>query len=244
MRLANNYLKIPTKTLSALLILLFVQAKTAIAQHDTLKLNSDWNAGVLALKNQTIMEGFIRHDEKLRSIKFKPRLEDEEEILFAEMAIVSMKYYDNDISKTREFFTWVVIDEGSTIQGPALYEVIMVMKNFVVLTRKFGVLPSEGRHGRKDDINSNKIEYDRVEKIFLAKDGASAELLSLAPLENGKPNSPPLVEPFFDGEVMKKYTGSHWRQVKSFVKENQLNLKRRGDLMEALTYYQQIEKVN
>ena len=92
---------------------------------------------------------------------------------------LSMKYYDNDISKTREFYTWVVIDEGSTIQGPALYEVIMVMKNFVVLTRKFGVLPPQGRHRRKDDINSNKIEYDKVEKFFLAKEGASAELLSL-----------------------------------------------------------------
>ena len=57
-------------------------------------------------------------------------------------------------------------------------------------------------------------------------------------------NHRPLIQPFFDSEVMKKYTGSHWRQVKSFVKENQLNLKRRADLMEALTYYQQIETVN
>ena len=190
------------------------------------------------------MEGFIQHDEKLRSIKFKPKLEDEAEMSFAEMAILSMKYYDNNISKTREFYTWDVIDEGSTIQGPALYEVIMVMKNFVVLTRKFGVLPTQGRHVRQDDVNSAKIEYDKVEKIFLAKEGASAELLSLAPLENEKPKSPPLIQPFFGADVMKKYTGSHWRQVKSFVKKNQLNLKRRADLMEALTYYQQIEKVN
>ena len=90
------------------------------------------------------MEGFIHHDEKLRSIKFKAKLEDEGEMSFAEMAILSMKYYDNNISKTREFYTWEVEDEGSTIQGPALYEVIMVMKNFVVLTRKFGVLPTQG----------------------------------------------------------------------------------------------------
>jgi len=225
-------------------MLVLGQQKTALAQHDTQKINSDWNAGSIALKDQTIMEGFIQHNEKLRSIKFKPKLEDEEETPFAEMAIVSMRYYDNNISKTREFYTWNVIDEGNTIQGPALYEVIMVTKNFVVLSRKFGVLPTQGSHARQDDLNSNKIEYDKVEKIFLAKEGASAALLSLAPLENEKPKSPLLVEPFFDSEVMKKYTGSHWRQVKSFVKENQLNLKRKADLMEALTYYQQIEKVN
>ena len=244
MRLATNFLKIPASTLTALLIFFFVQLKTALAQHDTLKLNSYWHAGVLALKDQTIMEGFIQHDEKLRSIKFKPKLENEEEMSIAEMAILSMKYFDNNVSKTREFYTWSVIDEGSTIQGPALYEVIMVMKNFVVLTRKFGVLPAQGRHWRQDDVNSAKIEYNKVEKIFLAREGASAALLSLAPLKNEKPKSPPPIQPFFAADVMKKYTGSHWRQVKSFVKKNKLNLKRRDDLMEALTYYQQIEMVN
>jgi hypothetical protein len=226
---------------TALLIVFFLSLKTAFSQDDTVKLNSDWNAGALVLNDQTIMEGFIQHDEKLRSIKFKPKLQDEEEMSFSEMKILSMKYYDKNISKTREFYTWDVIDEGSTIQGPALYEVIMVMKNFVVLTRKFGVFPTQGR---RDDVNSTKIEYDKVEKIFLAKEGASAELLSLAQLENEKPKSPPLIQPFFGAEVMKKYTGSHWRQVKSFVKENQLNLKRRADLMEALTYYQRIENTN
>ena len=237
MRPAKNYLKIPASTLTGCLILLFLPLKTALAQHDTVKLNSAWNAGVLVLKNQTIREGFIQHDEKLRSIKFKPTLADEE-MSIAEMGIVSMKYFDSKISKTREFYTWNVIDEGSTVQGPALYEVIMVMKNFVVLTRKFGVLPTQGRHG---DANSAKIEYDKVEKIFLAKEGASASLLSLAPLESEKPKSPPPIQSFFSAEVLKKYTGSYWPQVKSFIKKNQLNLKRRADLMEALTYYQQIE---
>jgi hypothetical protein len=229
--------------LSALLILFFVQPNIALAQHDTLKLNSDWNAGVLAFKDQTLLEGFIQHDEKLRSIKFRPKL-GEAEMSFAEMAILSMKYYDSNISKTREFYTWDVIDEGNTIQGPALYEVIMVMKNFVVLTRKFGVLPTQGRQAHQDDINSAKIEYDKVEKIFLGKEGSSAMLLSLAPLESEKPKSSPLIQPFFSFDVMKKYTGPLWPQVKSFVKKNKLNLKLRADLMEALTYYQQIEKVN
>ena len=52
LKLADNYLKIPTTTLTALLILFFLPRKTALAQHDTLKLNSDWNAGVLVLKDQ------------------------------------------------------------------------------------------------------------------------------------------------------------------------------------------------
>ena len=128
------------------------------------------------------MEGFISHNEKLRSIKYKAKLQDEEELSFGEMSILSMKYYDNNISKTREFYAWEVEDDGSTIQGPALYEVVMVMKNFVVLSRKFAVLPASGSRNRKD-ANSSKIEYDKVEKIFLAGEGTKAELLWLGCFE-------------------------------------------------------------
>ena len=93
-------------------------------------------------------------------------------------------------------------------RGPQLYEVIMVMKNFVVLSRKFGVLPTSGSRNRKDG-NSSKIEYDKVEKIFLAGEGNKAELLWLAALKDEESKSPASqVQPFFAAEVMKKYTGA------------------------------------
>jgi hypothetical protein len=216
---------------------------TALAQHDTLKSNSDWNSGVLTLKEGTIMEGFINHNEKLRSIKFKAKLQDEGELSFAEMSILSMKYFDNNTLKTREFYTWEVEDDGSTIQGPAVYEVIMVMKNFVVLARKFAVLPTSGSRSRKDS-NSSKIEYDKVEKLFLAGEGTKAELLWLGALKDeGSKSHGSQIQPFFAADVMKKYAASYWRDIKSFVKQNRLDLERKTDLMKALTYFHQLENV-
>jgi len=189
------------------------------------------------------MEGFINHNEKLRSIKFKVKLQDDDELSLAEMSILSMKYYDNKISKTREFYTWEVEDDGSTIQGPAVYEVIMVMKNFVVLSRKFAVLPMSGSRKGKDG-NSSKIEYDKVEKIFLAGEGSKAELLWLAALKDEESESPASqVQPLFAADVMKKYTASYWRDIKLLVKNDRLDLERRADLMKVLTYFQQLENV-
>jgi hypothetical protein len=241
LRLAANFSKIPATELTILLILFFIHV-TGLAQDYVLKSNSDWNSGVLKLKDGTIMEGFIHHDEKVRSIKFKAKLQSEEELSFGEMSILSMKYYDNNISKTREFYAWEVEDDGSTIQGPAVYEVVMVTKNFVVLTRKFAVLPTSGIRHRTDE-NSSKIEYDKVEKIFLAGEGTKAELLWLAALKGEESKLASQVQPFFAADVMKKYTGSYWRDVKSFVKKDRLDLERKIDLMKALTYFQQLENV-
>jgi hypothetical protein len=124
LRLATKFLKTSARELNVLLILFFIHF-TGLAQHDTLKANSGWNSGVLTLKDQTILEGFISHNEKLRSIKFKANLQDEAEMSYAEMSILSMKYFDKTISKTRAFYIWEVEDDGSTIQGPAVYEVII-----------------------------------------------------------------------------------------------------------------------
>jgi hypothetical protein len=215
----------------------------AFGQHDSLESNSDWNSGVLTLKGGTKMEGFINHNEKLRLIKFKVKLQDEVELSYAEMSILSMRYYDNKISKTREFYTWEVEDDGSTIQGPAVYEVIMVMKSFVVLSRKFAVLPKSGSRKRNDG-NSSKIEYDKVEKIFLAGEGSKAELLWLAALNDEESKSPvSQIEPLFAADVMKKYTASYWRDIKLLVKKDRLDLEHKADLMKALTYFQQLENV-
>ena len=242
MRLATKFLKASARELNILLILFFIHF-TGLAQHDALKANSGWNAGILTLKDQTILEGFISHNEKLRSIKFKANLQDEAEMSYAEWSILSMKYFDKTISKTREFYTWEVEDDGSTIQGPAVYEVIMVLKNFVVLSRKFAVLPTSGIRDRKD-VNSSKIEYDKVEKIFLAGQGSKAELVWLAALKGeGSKSSTSQVQPFFAADVMKKYTASYWRDVKSFVKKERLDLDHKTDLMKALAYFQQLESV-
>jgi hypothetical protein len=246
LRLAANFLKRPATELSILMLLLLVQLDRAIAQHDSLTSNSNWNSGLLTLKDHSTLKGFIQHDEKLRSIKFRTKLDDEDaQSILTERRILSMEYYDREISKVRKFYTWDVEDDGSTIQGPALYEVVMATKNFVVLTRRYGVLPTD-RSAKGKNANSVKIEFDKVEKIFLASEGVPGELLWLGPLlEKPEPGSPvSQIKPFFAGEVMKKYTQSHWQEVKSFVKKNRLNLKRKSDLMETLSFYQRTENVN
>jgi hypothetical protein len=239
LRLSAIFFTRTAKELIVLLILFSASLITAVAQHEP----ADWNAGTLVFKDSTMTEGFMFHDQKNRSIIFKRKEDDPMEYTFAEMAILSMKYYDRSVSRNREFYVWEVNDDGSTVKVTGLYEVLMVMKSFVVLSRKFGVLPPTRIRDHQGG-NSAGIDYDKVEKIFLSGEGTSGELLWLgSPAEGpdrGLPDSQ--IKPVFVGEVMKKYTFLHWPEVKSFVKKNKLKLKRRSDLMETLVFFQQLEK--
>lgn len=198
-----------------------------------------WNYGTLLLSDSTMLNGFIQNNEKFRLVKFKKLLTDTAEIPFQERRILSMQFFDSTLSTTRNFFTLEIQDEGSLYHGPVLFEVIMVMKNFVVLSRKFGVLPNDKAKGRGDDT---PIEYDQVEKIFLAGEDSKAELLLLTVLMDSKDvrKQDHLIEPFFDWDVLKKFTGSKWNDVKAYIKKNRLNVYRKGDLLATLAYYRQL----
>ena len=85
--------------------------------------------------------------------------------------------------------------------------------------------------------------YCPFEKLFFAAEDGQGRLLWLgAVYSSGQGNSKiSEVNPYFDGNVLKKFTGSHWREIKSFVKKRRLTLKHKPELMETLLYYQKLE---
>jgi hypothetical protein len=212
----------------------------SFAQKDSLDLKLKWYAGTLLLDDSTSLRGFVQNNEKFRLIKFRQRLDAGEEMSFQEKRILSMQFFDSTLSKDRNFFTLEIEDESSLYQGPVLFEVVMVMKDFVVLSRKFGVLPDE----KPKKIEPSKIEYDQVEKVFLAGEDSKAQLLLLMVLpDNNKTRKAVVpIEPFFDWDVLKKFTGTKWNDVKAYIKKNSLNVYRKSDLLNALEYYQRLEE--
>ncbi|HEX6227241.1 MAG TPA: hypothetical protein VFZ52_22645, partial [Chryseolinea sp.] len=199
-------------------------------------------SGVLTFKDQTTWKGYVFHDEKFRSIKFRKDAAVGEGSTIAEGRLLSMEYQDAITSKTRKFCSWDVEEDANTIQGPALYEVVLLTKKFIVLSRKYAVLPAHPR-ARDSGGHTGKIEYDQVEKIFLAPEDGQGRLLWLGPVYSSGQGEAKMsqVNPFFDGNVLKKFTGSHWRQIKSFVKKRRLTLKHKPELMETLLYFQKLE---
>ena len=231
-----------------LLFLFFILPAVGFAQFDSLGIHTKWRDGTIVVDVDTKLKGFIRHNDKMGLVKFKERLSDDvEEISFHERNIMSMEYYDSDISQYRKFALLKVKDDDSGFQGAIFFEIIMELKAFSVLSKKHSVNPAF-RARQFDTGNGSftylkKVGYEQFELICLV--GSDAEIKVLSVTNNfAKNKTSPFAEkrkPYFKASLMKKYLGPKWKQVNSFVKSNRLKLKRRADLIRALEYYAQLE---
>ena len=79
-------------------------------------------------------------------------------------------------------------------------------------------------------------------QVNVSGEDSKAEVLLMTVLMDGrsarKQDIP--IEPFFDWDVLKKFTGPKWNEVKTYIKTNRLNVYRKADLLRALEYYQNL----
>jgi hypothetical protein len=222
-----------------------ILSEGAFSQVDSSGLNAEWNAGFIELIDNSVRKGFIQHNDGLRLIKFKTNSTDAEELSFHEKRILAMEYFDAATSKKRRFYTLNIREEDSGFTGAVLFEIILEMKAFAVVSRRYvGQQSIRKRSSSSKKLRDSKESHNKFERIYIVDQGGKVELLStVAVPEKGKtkPVARP-VEPFFDQAVLAKYTGSNWRTVKAHVKEKRLHLKKKADLLKALTYYQQLEQ--
>jgi hypothetical protein len=217
-----------------------------LAQFDSLGINTEWNEGTVVLNDNSNLKGYIQNNDKLGIIKFKKDPSSEEILSFQERSIQTMEYYDNRLSKKRIFYTLYVENEQYVFKGKLLFEVIMVLEEFVVLSKKHSVNPAiRTRTDYYGGVHYAKVGYEQYEEIYLANDHGDSGLL-LIYNEFEKDKSKPFaskIKPFFNDKLFQKYTGSKWEQIRKYAKQERLDLGDKSDLMKALEYYDQLSSV-
>jgi hypothetical protein len=227
----------------SLFLFIFCAPHFGFSQFDSLGLNSPWNKGEIILDDNSILKGYIRNNDKLGLVKFKKELTDDEERSFHEKRISSMEYFDEEISKKRKFYTFNV-DDGTGLPGAILFEIVMEMNHFAVLSKKQRVVPAVRNYSNDTPLSYRKVGYEQLERIYLVGEDAKAELL-LAVTEFERDKAAVFAQPIavvFNKKVLEKYTGSKKDEIKDFVKKNKLHLKRKDDVLMTLDYFYQLEK--
>jgi hypothetical protein len=231
--------------LIVLVVLITSPAKRAFCQTDSIGIHREWNEGFIQLVDKSFRKGFIQHNHTQRLIKFKTNLRDIAQSSFHEKRILSMEYFDAAESKTRRFYTLNVKEEDSGFDGAVLFEIIMEMKTFAVVSRLYALRPPTRSGSSKKKSQGNPQESDnQVERIYIVHQEGHVEQLLIVPVP-GKGKSKPVarpVEPVLDLTVLKKFTGSKWQMMKAYVKDERLHLKKKPDLLKALQYYQHLEQ--
>ncbi len=219
---------------TALIIFTITLSEGAFSQQDSVDISKEWNGGFIQLSDKSLRHGFIQYNHTRRLIRFKGNLNDGEELSFQEKRVLAMEYFDAAESKKRRFYTLNVKEEDSGFVGAVLFEIIMEMKAFAVVSRLYPA----SRVGKGSSQNNNLLE-----RIYVVDHKGNVELLSTLPVVRIGKSKPVArqVEPFLDQVVLKKFVGPKWKMVKAHVKEKRLHLKRKADLINALEFYHRLE---
>jgi hypothetical protein len=192
-----------------------------------------WSEGLIHLDDETTLRGLIHYDVNIRLIKFRRGAEDIDELALHEKRIRLMSYADTTHGVTRNFKAILVSEKDSGFKGSVLFEVLIEMKEFSVVSRMYPIKPGTKLPTRLQNDN-------HYENIYIVKEKGEIELLAtFTPGRYGMNMG--RISPHLNDTLLKRAMGARWEIVKAYVKEQRLRLKSKDGLLEALKYYQQLQ---
>jgi hypothetical protein len=233
-------------TQQTLVLLILASPFFAFAQFDSLGLNTKWCEGNILLNDNSLLKGYIRYNDKMGMISFRQNKEEEDQT-FTTKRIVAMEYFDHDLIIQRKFASFNVISENEGMKDEIFFEIIMEFNQFAVLSKQERVVPAIRKGNFTTATGSptyTKVGYEQFEKICLVgSDGKAEVVLTVSEFERTKSSDLAVeIKPYLSKAVLAKYTASKWEKVRTYIKENKLNLKKKTGLLMALEYYGTIEK--
>lgn len=226
------------------LFLLCIIPELCQAQFDSLGLKSKWNKGFLVLNDDRTLPGLIKHNVKLGLVKFKSNPQETEQS-FLERNIKMIEYFDSEISKTRKFARFNVNDLSASEQRikDDVFEILMEFPDFAILCKAYPVNPSVKHYSNGYGGSTPVMDgYEQYEGIYLVNEDGIAEcVLMEVAVEKSHQNRPAKVRGFYEKNLIEKYTGSKWPQVREYVKKNKLRLGKKEDMLKAFEYYSEIK---
>ena len=196
----------------------------------------------MLLNDNTVLNGFIRHNDKLRLIKFRKNQNDGDELSFQEKRIIKMEYTDREHAQQRTFLNLNVKDETG-LEDAMLFEIVLELREFALLSRKFGVNPAIRDRSNDGVVRHAKVGYEQFEKLyFVGVEGVAELVLVTSEFERDRDKPLPLpMGTFYDQAILKKYIGVRWDAVRRHMRDNDLNPKLKSDLLAILNHYKKLE---
>jgi len=223
---------------------------------------SEWNEGTISLDDGTTITGLLKLNTRTGLLAY-------ENGSLTPNKVLGFEFFDRIQNKKRSYIS--VNYEYSGSSGGAktrregaskFFEILMEFKAFALLSsfeklelRTRSSPPTGGgynpitntvQHGHAVNTTTGTV-YSQTETLFIFDpDGIITPLLevintekdfaSIIDLPRTKAKSRKL-----DNEIIEKHTSPHFKTIEDFANENNLNFKRKDDLLMILEYYKQIE---
>ena len=239
------------KLLLAVFILLFSQYLFGQKVRE-LGMTPKWSDGKVTLKNNEVYKGELYYNTNSGTIQFKSN-DTDELISWHEDRIQSLSFFDKDLKKVRNYYTFPYTDTTTDREDELLFEIIIDFITFGVLSRftKASLFIPAAYRSNKNILHdfgvpADKV-YSQIEGIFFIDKRNKLELFCVIididydGLISGYTKSKSKI---LKEKLLKNALGEHWEEIKVYIKENKLKTKMKPDLLRVLDHYDTLAKGN
>jgi hypothetical protein len=236
----------------AIAVLLSLTTTLAVCQNNNamdavILENSPWYEGSMMLKDGTELKGLLRYNDKTGVLNYQNGSETRS---LVSRSLVAFEFFDESLGRQRIFYSLEEKDAESGVDRYYIFEVLEEFKDFAVLSKTEpvkvrqnntpgGYNPGTGMM----TTGTNRTELIQTEFIyFMSKDGKLDPYLKIVErdIDDAWFDRTRTTNKIIREEVISEYTGDAWPKLLEFVKEKDLSLKRKKDLMTLLEYYKTI----
>lgn len=237
-----------TRTLIVFLPLFFLICITQAQELKNLDVELRWNPGRVITSDSVTLTGEICHNEVQGSFIFRKNAASDDQRFLEQSDVLAVEYQDLKDRTTRTFYWLAVKNPETGNEIVDFYEVIKVLNDFVVVSRKNKLQAQRG-----DDMNyaipvgnrhlpssTSALTLSQTEEFYFLNANGDPELyLTMeyayidATIYKYKRNKGYVS----DKNLFSKYMGTHWPGVVKHLKKNRVRLDNRKGIITALNYY-------
>lgn len=208
-----------------------------------------WHAGRITLADGIELNGWVRNNDKEGIISFKEEFgKDSTTRSFRPPDILALEYNDRGIN--RKFYSLETKDKTEDKADIYLYEVIREYNSFAIVSFQgiVDVVESKntnttrpGAFGQPTSGSNSRTVLQQVEEIYFINESGERELYLILVSRDidGLFDHSANKGKVLDSSIPVKYFGEEkWNKIKIYLKDQNLKIKTRENLISMLNYYE------
>jgi len=203
--------------------------------------------GSIMLNDGTELKGLVRYNSKTGVLTYENGTVSGS---YLSRNVIAFEFFDDQKNLQRVFYSLEYEDPSNSVKRWLFFEVVKEFGNFAVLSKN-DPLTAKSDPGAwyfdqtyPDQQINRRVVYQQVETIYFMN--GAGEIKPYLRVKNKMIDNTAWFdrnssrEKIVDKDLLEEFTGVHYPQIKKFIKDNQLFLDYKEDLLRVLDYYSEL----
>jgi hypothetical protein len=195
--------------------------------------------GKVVLPDGTVLTGRIKFNQKEGHLSFRDEFESTS---FQPEDIGYFEFEDNSLHRLRRYYSIEYTDPETSMADVHFFEVLKELKDFALVAKMDRVKNTTGRlsSGNSNSFGGPSTTMAQTETVyFMSQTGELFPYLKIVEKETeGMVDLHYIKNSFIDQDLFEKFTSVHYPELVQFASDNNLQFKRKNDLVRILDQYE------